>query len=195
MHIFAKTLAIEPYLDKELIMKPVIAIIVGSDSDLPVIQETINILEELGIPFEITIGSAHRTPDRVAEYISTASERGIKVIIAAAGGAAHLPGVVASKTILPVIGVPIDNSPLNGLDSLYSIVQMPGGIPVATMAIGRAGAQNAGIFAAQIIALSEPEVSQRLMDYRRRMAESVKSKADKLSEIGIKKYIETKTNR
>ncbi len=195
MHIFAKTLAIEPYLDKELIMKSVVAIIVGSDSDLPVIQETTNILEELGIPFEITIGSAHRTPDRVAEYISTASERGIKVIIAAAGGAAHLPGVVASKTILPVIGVPIDNSPLNGLDSLYSIVQMPGGIPVATMAIGRAGAQNAGIFAAQIIALSEPEVSQRLVDYRRRMAESVKNKAEKLAEIGIKKYIETKTNR
>ncbi len=176
-------------------MKPIVAIIVGSDSDLPVIQETTNVLEELGVPFEVTIGSAHRTPDRVAEFVSTASERGIKVIIAAAGSAAHLPGVVASKTILPVIGIPIDNSPLNGVDSLYSIVQMPGGIPVAAMAIGRAGALNAGIFAAQIVALSEPEVSQRLLDYRHKMAESVKSKADKLAEIGIKKYIEGKTNR
>lgn len=176
-------------------MNPVVAIIVGSDSDLPVIQETINILEELGIPYEITIGSAHRTPDQVDDYVSKTSERGIKIIIAAAGGAAHLPGVIASKTILPVIGVPIDNSPLNGVDSLYSIVQMPGGIPVATMAIGRAGALNAGVFAAQIIALSDPKISQRLLDYRRRMAESVGNKANKLAEIGIKKYIEGKMNR
>lgn len=176
-------------------MKPIVAIIVGSDSDLPIVQETTNILEELGVPYEITIGSAHRTPDRVAQYVSTASERGIKVIIAAAGAAAHLPGVVASKTNLPVIGIPIDSSPLNGVDSLYSIVQMPGGIPVAAMAIGRAGALNAGIFAAQIIALSDPEVSQKLIEYRRKMAESVKSKADKLAEIGIKNYIESKTKR
>ncbi len=176
-------------------MKPIVAIIVGSDSDLPVVKETTNILEELGVPYEITIGSAHRTPDRVVEFVSTASERGIKVIIAGAGGSAHLPGVVASKTNLPVIGIPIANSPLNGIDSLYSIVQMPGGIPVATMAIGHAGALNAGIFAAQIIALSDPEISQKLIEYRRKMAESVKNKADKLAEVGIKNYIEDKINR
>ena len=171
-------------------MKPVVGIIVGSDSDLPLIQETTTILENLGIPFEITIASAHRTPDRVAGYVSTASDRGIKVIIAAAGLAAHLPGVIASETLLPVIGIPVDTGPLNGVDALYSIVQMPGGIPVASMAIGKAGARNAGIFAAQILALTDPQIIQRLADHRRQMAESVQSKADKLDKIGLAKYIE-----
>ncbi len=171
-------------------MKPVVGIIVGSDSDLPLIQETTTILENLGIPFEITIASAHRTPDRVAGYASTASDRGIKVIIAAAGLAAHLPGVIASETLLPVIGIPVDAGPLNGVDALYSIVQMPGGIPVASMAIGKAGARNAGIFAAQILALTDPQIIQRLADHRRQMAESVQSKADKLDEIGLAKYVE-----
>lgn len=171
-------------------MKPVVGIVVGSDSDLPLVSETTGILEKLDIPFEITIGSAHRTPDRVHEYASTASDRGIQVIISVAGLAAHLPGVIASKTLLPVIGVPVDGGPLNGVDALYSIVQMPGGIPVASMAIGKAGARNAGVFAAQILALTDPQIAGRLVDYRREMAESVESKANKLSEIGIAKYIE-----
>jgi phosphoribosylaminoimidazole carboxylase PurE protein len=173
-------------------MKPVVGIIVGSDSDLPIIQETADVLDELKVLYEITIGSAHRTPELVSEYVSTASERGIRVIIAVAGNAAHLPGVVASKTNLPVIGVPVDNSPLNGIDALYSIVQMPGGIPVASMAIGKAGARNAGIFSAQILALMDSELAQRLVDFRIKMAESVKSKADKLAEVGLAKYLEGK---
>jgi 5-(carboxyamino)imidazole ribonucleotide mutase len=173
-------------------MKPVVGIIVGSDSDLPLIQETTSVLDELNIPYEVTIGSAHRTPERVAEYVSTASERGIRVIIAAAGGAAHLPGVVASKTNLPVIGIPVDNGPLNGIDALYSIVQMPGGVPVASMAIGKAGARNAGIFAAQILALMDSELAKRLTDFRQKMAESVQDKADKLAEVGLTKYLESK---
>jgi len=171
-------------------MKPVVGIIVGSDSDLPLVQETTRALEEMDVPFEITIGSAHRTPDRVAKYASTASDRGIRVIIAVAGLAAHLPGVMASKTLLPVIGVPVDSGPLHGVDALYSIVQMPGGVPVAAMAAGRAGARNAGIFAAQILALTEPHIAEQLADYRRRMAESVDSKAAKLEEVGLAKYIE-----
>ena len=173
-------------------MKPVVGIIVGSDSDLPLIQETTGILEELEIPFEITIGSAHRTPNRVAKYASTAADRGIQVIIAAAGLAAHLPGVIASKTLLPVIGVPVDGGPLNGVDALYSIVQMPGGIPVASMAIGKAGARNAAVFAAQILALSDAQIAQRLAEHRRQMAESAEAKADKLAEIGLAKYAEEK---
>jgi 5-(carboxyamino)imidazole ribonucleotide mutase len=174
-------------------MKPVVGIVVGSDSDLPLVQETTGILEQLGVPFEITIGSAHRTPDRVADYASTASGRGIRVIIAAAGLSAHLPGFIASKTILPVIGVPVDSGPLGGVDALYSIVQMPGGVPVAAMAVGRAGARNAGIFAAQILALAEPQIAERLADYRRRMTESVESKAGKLAEIGLMRYVEEKS--
>jgi 5-(carboxyamino)imidazole ribonucleotide mutase len=173
-------------------MRPVVGIVLGSDSDLPLAQETTKALDELGVPSEITIASAHRTPDRAADYASTARDRGIRVIIAVAGLAAHLPGVIASKTLLPVIGVPVDGGPLNGVDALYSIVQMPGGIPVASMAIGRAGALNAGIFAAQILALTDPEVAQRLADYRCRMAESVQSKADKLAKIGLTRYVEEK---
>ena len=174
-------------------MKPVVGIILGSDSDLPLAQEITNILEKLDIPFELTIGSAHRTPDRVSEYVTTAADRGIRVLIAVAGLAAHLPGVVASKTLLPVIGVPVDGGPLNGVDALYSIVQMPGGIPVASMAIGKAGARNAGVFAAQILALADPQITQRLADYRREMAESIQSKVDRLAEIGVEKYIEEKS--
>ena len=173
-------------------MKPVVGIVLGSDSDLPLAQEITGILGKLDIPFEITIGSAHRTPDRVSEYVSTAPDRGIQVIIAVAGLAAHLPGVIASQTLLPVIGVPADGGPLNGVDALYSIVQMPGGIPVASMAIGKAGARNAGVFAAQILALADPQITQRLADHRREMAESVQSKADRLADIGMAKYIEDK---
>lgn len=174
-------------------MKPVVGIMVGSDSDLPLIQETTGVLEDLCISFEITIASAHRTPDRVAEYASTAIDRGIRVIIAAAGLAAHLPGVIASGTLLPVIGIPVDAGPLNGVDALHSIVQMPGGIPVAAMAIGRAGARNAGVFAAQILGLTDGQVAKRLADYRRRLAESVETKAKRLAEIGVSRYIEEKS--
>lgn len=174
-------------------MKPVVGIVLGSDSDLPLAQEITGILEKLDIPFELTIGSAHRTPERVSEYASTAADRGIRVLIAVAGLAAHLPGVIASKTLLPVIGVPVDAGPLNGVDALYSIVQMPGGIPVASMAIGKAGARNAGVFAAQILALVDPKITQRLADYRREMAESVESKANKLADIGLAKYMREKS--
>jgi len=170
-------------------MKPLVGIIVGSDSDLPLVQETINLLEGFEIPYEITIGSAHRTPEKVTEFVSNAVENGIKVIIAAAGSAAHLPGVVASKTILPVIGIPVDSGPLNGVDALYSIVQMPAGIPVASMAIGRAGARNAGIFAAQILAITNKKIAQSLMEFRQKMAEDVAERAKKLDELGITEYI------
>jgi len=174
-------------------MKPVVGIVLGSDSDLPLAQEITGILEKMDIPFELTIGSAHRTPDRVSEYASTAADRGIKVIIAVAGLAAHLPGVIASKTLLPVIGVPVDTGPLNGVDALYSIVQMPGGIPVASMAIGKAGARNAGIFATQILALTDTQITQKLIDHRRQMAESIESKLQKLAEIGLSRYMEEKS--
>ncbi|MBD3182047.1 5-(carboxyamino)imidazole ribonucleotide mutase [Candidatus Poribacteria bacterium] len=173
-------------------MKPLVGIIVGSDSDLPLIKETTSILEKLEVPFEITIGSAHRTPDFVAEYVNTASARGIKVLIAAAGLSAHLPGVVASKTLLPVIGIPVDGGPLNGVDALYSIVQMPGGIPVASMAIGKSGARNAAVFATQILALADEKLAEKLKVYRQEMSESVKEKAKRLSEMGIEKYIDEK---
>ena len=131
--------------------KPLVGILMGSDSDLPVMEEAAKILKDFGIPYEMTISSAHRTPKRTSEYAQSAEGRGIKVIIAGAGSAAHLAGFIAAETTLPVIGVPIDSSPLNGLDSLLSTVQMPGGVPVASMSIGKAGAKNAGIFAASSI--------------------------------------------
>lgn len=170
-------------------MKPLVAIIVGSESDLPLVQETTNILDGFEIPYKITIGSAHRTPERVAEFVSNAVEQGVKVIIAAAGSAAHLPGVIASKTILPVIGIPVDSSPLNGVDALYSIVQMPAGIPVASMAIGKAGARNAGIYAAQILATADKKIAQKLLEFRQKMAETVIEKAEELEKLGIAEYI------
>ena len=173
-------------------MKPVVGIVVGSDSDLHLVKETAMVLEELKVPFEITIGSAHRTPDRVVEYASAASGSGIRVIIAFAGLAAHLPGVIASKTILPVIGVPVDAGPLKGVDALHSIVQMPGGIPVASMAIGKSGARNAGIFAAQIIATASPELAERLASYRQEMARSVDNKDEKLNRLGLAGYLAEK---
>lgn len=170
-------------------MKPLVAIVVGSESDLPLVQETTNILDGFEIPYKITIGSAHRTPERVTEFVSNAVEQGVKVIIAAAGSAAHLPGVIASKTILPVIGIPVDSSPLNGVDALYSIVQMPAGIPVASMAIGKAGARNAGIYAAQILATADKKIAQKLLEFRQKMAETVIEKAEELEKLGIAEYI------
>ena len=142
-----------------------VGIIMGSKSDLPIMQEAADILKAFGIPYEISVVSAHRTPELMVDYAKSAAKRGLKVIIAGAGGAAHLPGMVASHTNLPVIGVPIKSSALNGLDSLLSIVQMPGGVPVATMSIGKAGATNAGVFAAKILSLSNDLIKKNLSDW------------------------------
>ncbi len=161
-------------------MNPKVLIIMGSDSDLPVMEETAKILGEFEIPYEMAISSAHRTPVRTLEIIKAAESKGAEVIIAGAGMAAHLPGVIASHTLLPVIGVPLEASSLNGLDALLSIVQMPPGIPVATVAVGKAGAKNAAILAAQIIARKDPKLTGRLSDHRKRMSEEVEEKAGKL---------------
>jgi phosphoribosylaminoimidazole carboxylase PurE protein len=152
----------------------------GSDSDLPIMQEAAVMLREFGIEYEMTIASAHRTPKKVLEYSQGAERRGLKVIIAGAGWAAHLAGVVASQTTLPVIGVPIDSSALKGIDALLSTVQMPGGVPVATMSLGKAGAKNAGVFAAQIIATSDVKVANRLKVYKVEMERDVEEKAKRL---------------
>ena len=160
--------------------KPLVGIVMGSSSDIEIMEEAAKVLKEFGIPYEMTIASAHRSPKRTTEYAKSAVERGLEIIIAGAGSAAHLAGVIASETILPIIGVPIDSSPLRGLDSLLSTVQMPAGIPVATMAIGKTGARNAGIFAAEILATKHPEILEKLINYRRRMAENIEKEAKKL---------------
>lgn len=147
-------------------MEAQVAVIMGSKSDWPVMEQACLILEELGIPYEKKIVSAHRTPDWMFEFAETAIDRGIKVIIAGAGGAAHLPGMVAAKTVLPVIGVPVPVTQLQGLDALLSIVQMPGGVPVATVAIGASGAKNAGLLAAQILAVNDQDLQQKLINRR-----------------------------
>ncbi len=152
----------------------------GSDSDLEIMREAAKSLDEFGIRYEIDITSAHRSPARTAEFARQAAERGIRVIIAGAGGAAHLAGVIAAETTLPVIGVPIPSTPLNGLDSLLSIVQMPAGIPVATVAIGKAGAANAGILAAQMLALENPEIARKMKEHKARLARGVEEKSQKL---------------
>lgn len=158
----------------------------GSDSDLDVMKEAARILEYFDISFELTVVSAHRTPQRLVDYATHAHERGIRVIIAGAGGAAHLPGMVASITHLPVIGVPVKTSNLNGLDSLYSIVQMPPGVPVATMAIN--GAKNAGIFAVQILAALDENLAKTVIDYKLAVKEEVEEKAKRLEKIGYESY-------
>ena len=163
--------------------KPVVGILMGSDSDLPVMQEAGAMLQEFGIEYEMTIASAHRTPKKVLEYSLSAEKRGLKVIIAGAGWAAHLAGVVASQTTLPVIGVPIDSSPLKGLDALLATVQMPGGVPVATMSLGKSGAKNAGVFAAQIIGVSDVKVANRLKVFKVEMEREVEEKAKRLIAI------------
>lgn len=156
---------------KQMKTSPIVGVLGGSKSDFPVLEKAGAILDQLGIPYELLVVSAHRTPDRLFAYAETASDRGISVIIAGAGGAAHLPGMVAAKTHLPVIGVPIPTEHLRGLDSLLSIVQMPKGIPVATVAIG--GADNAGLLAAQILAGRHPEITERIKDYRRTQTETI----------------------
>ena len=160
--------------------QPLVGILMGSDSDLPVMEETTKILQHFGVPYEITVASAHRSPARTSEYAKTAEKRGLKVIIAGAGSAAHLAGVIAAETTLPVIGIPIGSSSLNGLDALLSTVQMPGGIPVATMAIDGAGAKNAAIFAVQILAAGSKRLRGKLADYKVELARGVEKKAKKL---------------
>lgn len=165
-----------------------IGIIMGSDSDLPTMKEAIAICEEFGIVCEVAIVSAHRTPERMVEYAKTAHQRGIKVIIAGAGGAAHLPGMVASLTPLPVIGVPVSTRNLQGVDSLYSIVQMPAGIPVATVGIGNG--KNAGTLAVQIIATHQWELLQKVAAYRQSLCNSVMEKQAKLDQLGYAEYLQ-----
>jgi 5-(carboxyamino)imidazole ribonucleotide mutase len=167
--------------------QPLVGIIMGSDSDLAVMKDAAELLSEFGIPYEVTIVSAHRTPDRMAQYARTAAERGLKVIIAGAGGAAHLPGMTAAFSLVPVIGVPIESRSLKGLDSVLSIVQMPPGVPVATMAIN--GARNAALFAAHIIGAYDSVTQARLLAFRERMAAEVLTKAEKLETLGATEYL------
>jgi phosphoribosylamine--glycine ligase len=160
---------------------PVVGIVMGSDSDLPVMQAAADFLQSVGIKYEVTISSAHRTPEQAAEYARSAASRGLKIIIAGAGMAAHLAGVLAAHTTLPVIGVPIDASSLNGLDALLSTVQMPPGIPVATMGIGKAGAKNSAVLAARILAINDADITSALEQHSRNMAEQVAEKNKSLT--------------
>lgn len=164
-----------------------VGIIMGSDSDLPTMQAAIAVCEEFGVTCEVAIVSAHRTPERMVEYAQQAHQRGLKVIIAGAGGAAHLPGMVASLTPLPVIGVPVPSRHLQGVDSLYSIVQMPAGIPVATVAIGNA--RNAGLLAVQILATQDAALLEKVQHYRQSLKNMVTEKQAKLEEVGYQRYL------
>ncbi|MEM9927458.1 MAG: 5-(carboxyamino)imidazole ribonucleotide mutase [Cyanobacteria bacterium P01_D01_bin.50] len=168
-------------------MTPLVGIIMGSDSDLPTMQDAIAVCEEFGVTTEVAILSAHRTPQRMVEYAMAAVSRGIKVIIAGAGGAAHLPGMVASLTPLPVIGVPVASRHLKGVDSLHSIVQMPAGIPVATVAIGNA--KNAGLLAVQILATHQADLLEKVIVYRENLRDSVIAKQENLEKFGYQEYL------
>jgi len=165
---------------KKKTAKPLVGIIMGSDSDYSIMSETSKVLDQFGVANEVLVTSAHRTPARTKKYVDQARKRGIKVLIAGAGAAAHLAGVVAAETILPVIGVPIGSSPLQGFDSLLSTAQMPGGVSVATMAIGKAGAKNAGILAVQMLALNDVRLTKKLDQYKKDMAKQVEAKSRKL---------------
>jgi phosphoribosylaminoimidazole carboxylase PurE protein len=158
-----------------------VSVVMGSDSDLPIMTEATKILEDFGIAYELILTSAHRTPLRTTKFASSAAKRGVKVIIVGAGAAAHLAGVIAAQTALPVIGIPINATALNGLDALLSTVQMPGGIPVATMAIGKAGAKNAALFATRILAVENKELSSKLSSYVKKMARDVGKKQENLA--------------
>lgn len=164
--------------DNQANTAPLVGVIMGSKSDWPTMTKAVEMLEEFNIPFEVQVVSAHRTPDLMFNYAQTAEDRGLEVIIAGAGGAAHLPGMVAAKTLVPVLGVPIQSRALSGQDSLLSIVQMPGGIPVATLAIGEAGAKNAGILAAQMLATTRPKIRTALQTFRTQQAEVVLNNPD-----------------
>ena len=169
---------------------PQVGIIMGSDSDLEVFSEAAKVLEEFGVAYDMTVGSAHRSPERVQKYSSSALGRGIKVLIAGAGGAAHLAGVIAAHTTLPVIGLPVKAKSLDGLDSLLSTVQMPPGIPVATVGIN--AGKNAGLLAVQILALSDTLLQDKLSAYKKKMSAEQEKKREKLSEVGYKKYLDNK---
>ncbi len=169
-------------------MKPVVGILMGSDSDLKIMAKAAQMLEELDIPYELTIISAHRTPDKFLDYMRTAKERGLKVVIAGAGGAAHLPGMAAALTVLPVIGVPIETKALGGVDSLYSIVQMPSGIPVATVAIN--GATNAGLLAGKILAVGDEALTKKVEAYAEKLKAQVEAKAEKIEKIKYQAYLD-----
>jgi phosphoribosylamine---glycine ligase len=164
------------------VTKIAVLILMGSDSDAPVMQGAVDILKELQIPCEMTVASAHRSPERVLRLVGEAPARGVKVFIVGAGAAAHLAGVVAAHTTLPVIGVPIDSSALKGWDALLSTVQMPPGVPVATVSIGKPGATNAGVLAAQMLALGEASIADRLVSYKKRLAEKVEAAAERLAQ-------------
>lgn len=168
--------------------KPEVSVIMGSDSDLPVMKEALDTLDEFKIPYEVLILSAHRSPDETAKYAKSLTVRGVKVVIAGAGGAAHLAGVIAAHFPLPVIGIPIKSPILNGVDSLYSIVQMPPGIPVATVGIN--GAKNAALLAVQILAVDNKKLQTAMKDYKNKLAEAVLAKSEKLKQLGVKKYLE-----
>jgi 5-(carboxyamino)imidazole ribonucleotide mutase len=161
-------------------LRPLVGIVMGSDTDLPIMTETARTLKKFGVPFEVGISSAHRAPARTAEYARSAIERGLKVIIVAAGGAAHLGGGIAAETTLPVIAVPLVTTPLAGLDALLSMVQMPGGVPVACMAIGKPGAINAAVLAVQILATSDAALAKKLADYKEELARAVAAKSAKV---------------
>lgn len=167
--------------------KTQVAILMGSDSDLPIMEEAAEILKEFGVKYMITVISAHRTPDRAFTFAKEAQSNGIKVIIAGAGGAAHLAGIIAGTSILPVIGVPVMSKTLSGIDSLYSTVQMPPGVPVATVAIN--GAKNAGILAIQILATSDKQLTKKIINYKKGLAESVFQKNIKLTKLGVNNYL------
>ncbi len=158
----------------------VVSVVMGSDSDLPVMEEAVKVLTEFAVPHELFLTSAHRTPERTTAFARSAAKRGVQIIIVGAGAAAHLAGVIASQTLLPVIGVPIDATSLKGLDALLATVQMPGGIPVATMAIGKAGAKNAALFAVRILALEDAGLQKKLQAYIRKMASDVERKHENL---------------
>lgn len=170
-------------------VSPIVGIIMGSDSDLSIMKEAARVLNEFEISYEVKVVSAHRTPVEMVEYSQTAQSRGLKVIISGAGGSAHLPGMVASMTSIPVIGVPINTSanPLNGIDSLYSIIQMPPGVPVATVAIN--GAKNAGLLACSILSISQPHLLKKMNQFKEKMREEVKLKNTKLESVGLDKYL------
>lgn len=162
--------------------KPLVAVVFASENDLGVMSEAMKALEEFGIPHEVEITSAHRSPQRTHEYVRAAEKRGVKVFIVGAGAAAHIAGVVASLTPLPVIGVPLANTALNGADALYATVQMPAGVPVATMALDKAGARNAGIFAAEVLALADPALAERVRHFKSKLEQSVAERAEKVKQ-------------
>lgn len=159
-------------------LSPMVGVIMGSTSDWETMSHTVDMLEKLGVPHEVKVVSAHRTPDLLFEYASTAEARGLRVIVAGAGGAAHLPGMTAAKTVLPVLGVPVESKALQGVDSLLSIAQMPGGVPVGTLAIGKAGAMNAGLLAAAIVGIGEPAIREAVRFFRARQTNAVLAKPD-----------------